>query len=70
MSNRAIQDRSFGMGGQGDIVEIWRQAVLGNAAARRFMLRRIMPASEIGGLAPVITIDALVAGRQPDRAAA
>ena len=70
MSNRSMQDRSFGLGAQGDIVEIWRQAVQGNAVARRVLLRRIMPESVIGAVAPVITIDGLVAGRRPDRAAA
>lgn len=70
MSNQALQERSVGMAAPGDIVEIWRQAVQGDAPARRALLRRIMPASAIGGQAPVITIDALVAGRRPERAAA
>jgi len=70
VSNRSMPDRSFGLGVQGDIVEIWRQAVLGNAVARRVLLRRIMPESVTGAVAPVITIDGLAAGRRPDRAAA
>jgi hypothetical protein len=70
VSNRSMQERTFGLGAQGDLVEIWRQAVQGNAAARRALLRRILPASTSGALAPVFNIAGRATSRRPDRAAA
>jgi hypothetical protein len=51
-----------------DIVELWRQAVLGQASARRALLSRVMPASERPAAASVIAFAPRSAGRH-DRAA-
>ena len=69
MSNRTLTKGSL-LDTQGDVVEIWRQAVLGNALARRALLRRIMPSSAAGVSPAIIELDALMAYRRPDRAAA
>ncbi|HJZ48849.1 MAG TPA: hypothetical protein VKE41_16840 [Roseiflexaceae bacterium] len=70
MNNRTILKGSAALDIRGDIVEVWRQAVLGDAAARRALLRRIMPASLVDVSPAIIDIDVLAARRRPDRAAA
>jgi hypothetical protein len=51
-----------------DVVDLWRQAVLGDASARRSFLLRIMPQSEMPA-APVIEFDSRAGRRRRDRAA-
>jgi len=70
MNNRTIHNGSAARDMHGDIIEMWRLALLGDATARRTLLRRIMPASVVGSAPAIIEIDALPARRQPSRAAA
>ena len=47
MSNQIRHNRSVAIEEQDAIVALWRQAVLGDAAARRTLLQRMLPASAI-----------------------
>jgi hypothetical protein len=55
---------------QEGIEALWRRAVLGDAAARRALLWRIMPESAIAMPPTIIEFEMRRAYRQPDRAAA
>jgi hypothetical protein len=68
MNNQAIVNGSMARDQRADIVALWRQAVLGNAAARRVFLQRIMPAHALPA-APA-PIELRPARRQQPRAAA
>jgi hypothetical protein len=55
---------------QGELVTLWRLAILGDRAALQAFLRRVMPASFVDTPPAIIEIDALLARRRPTRAAA
>jgi hypothetical protein len=70
MNNQTRQNGSMAIEERVEIVALWRQAVLGDAAARRALLWRIMPASAIEMPPVIIEFDMRRAHRQPDRVAA
>jgi hypothetical protein len=70
VNNQTLFNGSVALDPQAEIVELWRQAVLGDAAARRIFLQRIMPASALPALPVPIEFAPRPARRQQTRAAA
>jgi hypothetical protein len=70
VNNQTLFNGSVALDPQAEIVELWRQAVLGDAAARQIFLRRIMPESALPTLPALIEFAPRLARPQQTRAAA
>ena len=70
MNNRIIYNKSAAVDPQGDIVALWRQAVLGDRAALQAFLRRVMPDDTVDMPPAIVVTDVPFARRRPTRAAA
>jgi hypothetical protein len=64
MYKQTRHNRPVAIEGQDEIVALWRQAVLGHAAARHALLQRIMPASVIEMPPVIIDRPATTASRE------
>lgn len=69
MSIRKLNNAAAALEERGDIVDMWRGAVLGGAAPRRAFLLRIMPSSGMPEQPEVIEFAARAAHKRPARAA-
>jgi hypothetical protein len=69
MNIRNLNNATAASDERGDIVDIWRAAVLGAAAQRRAFLRRIMPGDNMVAQPEVIEFAARAPRKQPARAA-
>ncbi len=65
MNNRTIQD-SVALDRRHDIVEMWRQAVVGDAAARGAFLLRILPLRALDIPPTTIEFQPVDLRRQPE----
>jgi hypothetical protein len=70
MNQQTRRNGSVAIAEQNEFVALWRRAVLGDAAARRGLLWRIMPESAIAMPSAIIEFDMRRVYPQPDRAAA
>jgi hypothetical protein len=70
MNNQTRQHETVAFEEQDQIMALWRQAILADAAARRALLGWIMPVSAIAMAPAVIEFDMRRTHRQPARAAA
>jgi len=70
MNIQTIHHKSAAIDREVELVTLWRQAILGDAAALQAFLRRVMPANAVEVSPAIVVSDVSFDHRRPTRAAA